>query len=94
MNLKHLVVACALITAVATPASALTLTNNDDKTYEVTVTVGEGDASVTRHSLAKGQTLQDICNEGCTVRLDNDVEWEFEGNESVTITDGEFAIND
>ncbi len=75
-------------------AKALTLSNNDDITYAVDVIVGEGAAGQENYSLAEGQSLESICPDGCTIRLDNGVEGEFSGTESVAIIDGEFVISE
>ncbi len=86
--------AALLALAVGSPAHALTLTNQDDKAYEVTVTVGEGDAAIETFKLESGAGKFDICSDGCTIRLDNGTMQSFDGDESVTIQDGSLVMTE
>ena len=69
------------------PASAVSVTNRDDKDYKLTVV--EGDAKVD-HVLKAAGVLEGVCPKGCIIRLgdsEND-EYELEGTEVVSIEDG------
>lgn len=92
MNTRLSTAALAVLAMFAAPANALTLTNSDDQTYEVTVVHGEGDASATLIELQGGANVADICEDGCTIQLDNGVEMSFNGDEIVSIQDGEFVL--
>ena len=70
-----------------TSASAITVTNRDDKEHKITVIEGEAKKD---HPLAANASLENICMKGCVVRLndsEND-EYELEGTEVVSIEDG------
>lgn len=71
----------------ATPASAVSLTNRDDRPYKVAITEGE---ARTEQALAPGGVLDGVCLAGCVLRLDNSSndEYELEGPEIVSIEDG------
>ena len=75
----------SLITA--TPSSAISITNRDDKDHKITVIEGE---AKTDHALKAAAVLENLCLKGCVVRLndsEND-EYELEGTEVVSIEDG------
>ncbi len=68
-------------------ACAISLTNRDTRDHKISVM--EGSAKVD-HPLARGATLDKVCLKGCTVRLndsEND-EYELEGDEVVSIEEG------
>ena len=89
MNTKLSFSALALLALLAAPANALTLTNSDDKTYEVSVVEGEGDGNAIILELQGGANVAEICENGCTIKIDNGVEMSFNGDEIVSIQDGE-----
>ena len=92
---KYMMIA---LTAVALPmflsgqAYALTLINRT--AVEQNVQISDGDSeSVTRDvTLSADQTLDGICDEGCTIILENGVEEDFDGDEVIYIENGEFVI--
>jgi hypothetical protein len=68
-------------------ASAITVTNRDDKDHKLTII--EGDVKKD-HALKANAVLENLCMKGCIVRLndsEND-EYELEGTEVVSIEDG------
>ncbi|NNE24405.1 MAG: hypothetical protein HKN11_17525 [Rhizobiales bacterium] len=92
MNWKVLAATFGTLAMMAGTANALTLTNNDEVEYGLEVILGEGGADLQTLQLPGGQSLTDICDQGCTIKLPNGAEQEFEGDENVTIQDGEFMI--
>jgi hypothetical protein len=65
-------------------AHAASITNRDDREHKVTIV--EGDTK-TDHVLKPSQVLAGVCTKGCTVRLDDDEEEEYqvEANDVVSI---------
>ena len=65
-------------------AHAASITNRDDQEHKVTII--EGDTK-TDHVLKPSQVLNDICAKGCTIRLndDEDDEYELAANDVVSI---------
>jgi hypothetical protein len=83
---SSLAVAFALVCS-AGAASAITVTNRDDKEHKLTVIEGESKKDL---PLAAAAVIENICMKGCVVRLndsEND-EYELEGTEVVSIEDG------
>ena len=79
--------AAATLAVSSTSASAISITNRDDKDHKITVIEGE---TKTDHALKATAVIENICLKGCVVRLndsEND-EYELEGNEVVSIEDG------
>ena len=77
-------IAALLMTSAAT---AVTVTNRDDR--DVKVTIVEGDARQDK-VLAAGKVIEGVCQKGCIVRLndsEND-EYELEGSEAVSVEEG------
>jgi hypothetical protein len=73
---------------VAVPADAAVISNKDSKTYGLII---EERGSQSRHELAPGDSLDEVCLRGCVVVLVdvNDGAYQLpEGNEIVTIEDG------
>ena len=94
--MKWMPVFCAVgaVAVITTPAFALDIINDDGTGYTVEVTQGQGSASSETFELEAGQTLTNVCGDGCTVKLDNGAEAMFAGDESVTIKDGEFVLTE
>jgi hypothetical protein len=65
-------------------AHAVSITNRDDRDHKVTVIEGE---TRTDHVLKPSEALTGICSKGCTVRLNDDEEEEYqlEANDVVSI---------
>ncbi|MDH3969284.1 MAG: hypothetical protein OEU56_19890 [Rhodospirillales bacterium] len=84
--------AAALVLSLAGQAHALTLTNRDTVEQRVQINEG-GDEAVTRDVvLGADQTLDGLCEDGCTIALENGVQESFEGDEAVSIENGRFMI--
>ena len=68
----------------STAAHAVSITNRDDHDHKVTII--EGDTK-TDHVLKPSQVLTGVCAKGCTVRLndDEDDEYELAANDVVSI---------
>ncbi len=94
MNTKSVVAALLATVFMAGSSHAITLTNEDDATYQVEVVLGEGDGSTKQFALESGETLADVCTEGCTVRLDNGATQEFGGDETIFVEDGKFVVSE
>ena len=84
--------AAALALTLAGQANALTLTNRDTVDQRVQITEG-GDEAVTHDKVvAADQTLDELCEDGCTIALENGEQESFEGYETVFIENGRFVI--
>lgn len=92
MIAKRAIIALLSSAFLTIPAYAVELTNDDDATHSVEIQIGEGDSTTQTLEVAAGQTLKDICKDGCTVRLSNGAEAGLAGDETVSIKDGEFVI--
>ena len=69
------------------PATAASITNKDNKTYQLTFIDRKG-AKV--QELVKEGRLEDVCRSGCILRIDKQVDglYQLEGNEAVSIENG------
>ncbi len=81
------VVGVIVLLSSSTAAHAVSITNRDDNDHKVTII--EGDAK-TDHMLKPSQVLTGVCAKGCTVRLNDDEEDEYqlEANDVVSIEEG------
>lgn len=86
MRLKRAVCVIMLLSS-TTVAHAVSITNRDDHDYKVTVIEGNAKAD---HVLKPSQALTGICAKGCTIRLNDteDDEYQLEANDVVSIEDG------
>ncbi|MGI9421676.1 MAG: hypothetical protein ACR2PA_00605 [Hyphomicrobiaceae bacterium] len=68
-------------------AVAATITNADRVDRSITIIVGN---RRTTHALKAGGLLEELCTDGCVVRIDDDPKRDFilEGRERVSIEDG------
>ncbi len=71
--------------AAVSPAQALKLTNRDFT--EQTMTIMENNASHDQ-VLKPSETIEVICNSGCSIKMQDGEEYEFDGNEVVSIEEG------
>ena len=80
-----LVILAALVGTDA--ASAVSVTNKDDKDQKLTVVEGDAKAD---HVLKPNSSLDGVCLKGCVIRLGDSAndEYELEGTEVVSIEDG------
>ncbi len=79
---------CAIAALLMTSAaSAVTITNRDDKEIKLAVVEGSAKQDVV---LQAGKVVEGVCQKGCIIRLndsDND-EYELEGSETVSVEEG------
>jgi hypothetical protein len=86
-SLSSVLVGAFAVFCSVSSAQAISVSNRDDKDHKLTVI--EGEAKVD-HTLKASAILENICLNGCIIRLndsDND-EYELEGTEVVSIEDG------
>jgi hypothetical protein len=71
--------------------AAMSITNSDR--YERTLQITEGSNEQVIYDVLIGadETIDGLCEEGCSVLLDNGTERSFEGYEQVYIFNGRFA---
>jgi hypothetical protein len=86
MRLRRAVGVILLLSS-GTAAHAVSITNRDDHDHKLTVMEG---SEMADHVLKPSQSLNDICAKGCTIRLDDieDDEYQLEANDVVSIEDG------
>jgi hypothetical protein len=79
--------AAALLTS-SIAADAASITNRDDQEQKITIT--EGEATTTEHTLKPAQVLDNVCMKGCIIRFNGseDDEYEVEGTDVVSIEEG------
>lgn len=92
MSFKSFLLTAAAFCCLSAPAGALTLINDDQDSYIVELIIGEGDSTIEKFELEYDFAADDICPEGCTIRLNNGTEMSFAGHELVTIRNGHFVI--
>ena len=91
MNFTKVMLSVGVMAMLSGPVMALEVVNEDDKPYKVLVVQGEQTAEITVES--KG-VVEDICNDGCTLQLEDGSQIKVKGSETVSIDDGGFAIAD
>lgn len=86
-TLSTAVTAALFAFAVAAPmsAGAVTLVNKDSKDHTVEVVQGGSSQNVT---IRAGQTLQNICGDGCTIKGEHDLVENIAGSETLVFSDG------
>lgn len=77
---------------VASQAAAVTLTNRDENPYRLEVIYSEDSASVDKFKIGANESIDEICLEGCVIRLSNGEETDFLGNEKGEIRGGRFIL--
>ena len=81
----HPVLVAILALAAASPAQALKLTNRDATEQKLTIQ----ENSATREQVVKpSESLENFCNHGCTIQIQDGEEYEFDGDEIVSIEEG------
>lgn len=73
------------VLASGAPAYALSVTNRDGTDQKITITEGEKQR---QEVVATMKTLANVCPAGCVIQLQNGEEYEFDGNEIVSIEEG------
>jgi len=82
---RRMVLVMVLSVMAVSPAHALKLTNRD--AIELTMTINENSSS--RQQVVKpSETLEGICNSGCSIQIKDGEEYEFDGSEVVSIEEG------
>jgi hypothetical protein len=68
-------------------ACASSITNRDGRDHKVTIIEGQ---TTKDHELAPSAALEEICNKGCVIRLNDDEkdQYELKGSETLSIEDG------
>lgn len=88
-GMMHLMRAVGVIWLLSssTAAHAVSITNRDEHDHKVTVIEGDTKAD---HLLKPSQALKGICAKGCTIRLNDaeDDEYQLEADDVVSIEDG------
>ena len=90
MRLSLISLATVVMLAASTapwPTVAATITNADRVDHSLTIIRGD---QRTTHALKGGALLENLCEKGCIVRIDDDPQRDFilEGRERVSIEDG------
>jgi hypothetical protein len=80
-------VSVILLLSSTTAAHAVSITNRDEHDHKLTIIEGGSKAD---HLLKPAQALSGVCVKGCTVRLNDseDDEYQLEANDVVSIEDG------
>jgi hypothetical protein len=69
----------------ASPAAALTITNNDPDKVTINVIV---DGKGTEQSIEPGASVEPACEKGCVIELDSGDQYEVKGDEEASIEGG------
>lgn len=76
---------CLIALAAASRAEALQVTNRDATDHKIAVTEKSGTQDLV---VKASQVLDGICTGGCTIKTQDGEEYEFDGNEVVSIEEG------
>lgn len=71
--------------AIVSQASALQLTNRDTAEHKISLTEPAGTQEV---QIKPSQVIDGICKSGCSMKMTDGEEYEFDGNEVVSIEEG------
>ena len=82
---RRLLLVASLSLAAMSPAEALKLTNRDATEQKLTIQENNG---AREQVLKPAETIEGFCNSGCTIKLQDGEEYEFDGNEVVSIEEG------
>jgi hypothetical protein len=77
--------ACLAALGAATQADALQLTNRDTADHKIALTEPAGTQEVL---IKPSQVIDGLCKTGCTMKMSDGEEYEFDGNEVVSIEEG------
>lgn len=78
----------AVVMGSAAAQAAVTITNRDDQDHTIMIIEGE---KKTEHVLKPSQSLKDVCEKGCFLRIDDDDEddpYQLQPGVAVSIEDG------
>ena len=73
------------LSATVSPVLALKLTNRDPIEQKLTITEN---SAIREQTLKPTETVDNFCVGGCTIQIQNGEEYEFDGNEVVSIEEG------
>lgn len=76
---------CLAALAAASQAQALQLTNRDTAEHKIALTEPSGAQEVV---IKPSQVIDGLCKAGCTMKMSDGEEYEFDGNEVVSIEEG------
>lgn len=79
------VLTCLAALAAASQVEALQLTNRDTADHKIALTEPSGTQEVL---IKPSQVIDGICKSGCTMKMADGEEYEFDGNEVVSIEEG------
>lgn len=79
------VLMCLAALAAAPRAEALQLTNRDTTDHKIALTEPVGTQEV---QIKPSQVIDGLCKSGCTMKMADGEEYEFDGNEVVSIEEG------
>jgi hypothetical protein len=85
MPMLRIALVTALALAAVSPAQALKLTNRDATEQKMTIQENSG---AREQTLKPSETMDGFCNSGCTIQMQDGEEYEFDGNEVVSIEEG------
>ena len=71
--------------AAVSPAQALKLTNRDATEQKMTINENNGSRD---QVLKPSETIDVVCTSGCSIKMQDGEEYEFDGNEVVSIEEG------
>ena len=91
---KPFFLSAALFSLTCVHASAFTITNEDEETYQVEFVEGEGDATGEIVELAPDYMIEDACVNGCNLKLNNGQTGLFSEGQNVVIRGGKFVVVD
>jgi hypothetical protein len=88
---RSIAIVAFLLLAAASPAEAIKLTNRDatEQKMNVQENVGAQD-----RVLKPSETIDGFCTSGCTIKMQDGEEYQFDGNEVVSIEDGLMFLDD
>jgi hypothetical protein len=89
---KIALAAATMALLLAGQAHALTLTNRGAVDQRLQISEGGDEAVTYEVVIAAYETLIELCQEGCTIALENGEQESFEGYEEVNIEEGSFFI--
>lgn len=81
----YFLTAVAAALTVISQANALQLTNRDTAEHKISLTEPAGTQDV---QIKPSQVIDGICKAGCTMKMTDGEEYEFDGNEVVSIEEG------
>lgn len=91
MSRWPLLAVVAALAMLAGAAQAFTVTNRDANAQRLQITEPEGEGAE-EFTIEPDETLDEVCETGCTIILENGVKETFEGMETVYIEDGSFVL--